>query len=210
VYPSSLDRHQNETLSGGSDIPTALTTFFPELTETDINEFLQVYPMSEFSSSAQQFQVATGESELICARAALGGAFAKTSKTWTYRYNQRNPTSGGTGVGHAAENWMMFLGTNTGFNGSTTFTPMTPVEISFAEELIAYWLSFVRSGDPNTFKLARSPEWSPYTLGDKARVVLQQDPLNTTTRSGSFVELEPQEESQRCQFVISKVAHEQN
>lgn len=44
----------------------------------------------------------------------MGSAFSERVNAWTYRYNQRNPTSGGVGVGHAAENWMMFLGTNTG------------------------------------------------------------------------------------------------
>jgi carboxylesterase type B len=96
------------------------------------------------------------------------------------------------------------------FNGSGVFTPMTPVETSFAEELIAYWLSFVRSGNPNTFKLARSPLWTPFTNSVKSRMVLQQDPLNITTQSGSFLEMESALESQRCSFVASQVVAQQN
>ena len=87
---------------------------------------------------------------------------------------------------------------------------MTPVEVAFSEELIAYWLSFVRSGDPNTHKLARSPTWSPYLTHNKSRIVFQQDPQNTTTHSGCYNEYEPSKESQRCQFVMSKVAHERD
>lgn len=87
---------------------------------------------------------------------------------------------------------------------------MTPEEDAFAAELIAYWLSFVRSGDPSTFKLAQSPTWTAYTKDDDARMVLQEDPQNKTTVSGSFMESEPVIESQRCQFSQSKVAHEQN
>ena len=49
---------------------------------------------------------------------------------------------------------------------------MTPSEDAFAEELIAYWLSFVRAGDPSTFKLARAPAWPLYTPADPRRVVL--------------------------------------
>ena len=45
----------------------------------------------------------------------MGGGFAQKTKAFTYRYNQPNPTSGSPAVGHAAENWMMFLGTNTGY-----------------------------------------------------------------------------------------------
>ncbi|KAL0578093.1 hypothetical protein V5O48_003911 [Marasmius crinis-equi] len=210
--PLIVGSTSNETVIGGSDIPSALKAAFPGLSDSDIQDLLAVAPASDFTGASQQFQVVTGESILICAREILGGAFSTAPKSWTYRYNQANPTSGSTAVGHAAENWMMFLGTNTGTNGTTTFTPMTPVETAFAEELIAYWLSFVRAGDPNTFKLSRSPTWPQYTLAStgKRRIVLQEDPGNTTTRSGSFIEQEPANESRRCAVVASKSEQEQN
>lgn len=47
-------------------------------------------------------------------RQIMGAASAEVATAWTYRYNQPNPTSGSAMVSHAAENWMMFLGTNTG------------------------------------------------------------------------------------------------
>jgi hypothetical protein len=96
------------------------------------------------------------------------------------------------------------------FNGSATFSPMTPVEVAFSEELIPYWLSFVRSGDPDTHQLARSLTWSPYLTHNKSRIVFQQDPQNTTTHSGCYDEYKPQEENQRCQFILSRVVHKQN
>ena len=75
----------------------------------------------------------TGESTLRCAvrivtvnanshakltgmrmqRSIMGQAFSQVAPTWTYRYNQRNPTWNTTLVGHASENWMFFQGTNT-------------------------------------------------------------------------------------------------
>lgn len=208
--PLIVGATSNETVVGGSNIATALRAAFPLLTNTDLDELVAAYPASDFSSPAQAFQVATGESVLICARNILAPEFSKTGKSWTYRYNQPNPTSGSNATGHAAENWMMFLGTNTGPNGSNVFVPMTAVETAFAEELIAYWLSFVRAKNPNTFKLSRSPVWPSYTSESKARIVLQQDPRNTTTNSGSFIELEPEKETQRCELVADKVLHEQN
>ncbi|TCD71951.1 hypothetical protein EIP91_000083 [Steccherinum ochraceum] len=204
--PLMVGACSNETLSGGP-IEQSLPAFFPQLTSSDIAEYEEEYPASDFDSEAQQQQVATGESELICARAIMGGAFAKKTKAFTYRYNQPNPTSGSSAVSHAAENWMMFLGSNTGFNGTTTFTSMTPTETAFAEELIAYWLSFVRSGDPNTHKLARSPTWPAYTSSNKARIVLQE---GTPDTSGSVEEVEPERESERCAFVEGKVLKQQN
>lgn len=94
-------------------------------------------------------------------------------------------------------------------NGTTTFTPMTPTETAFAEELIAYWLSFVRAGDPNTHKLPRSPNWLSFA-SNKARIVLQEDPAGSTTKSGSFVEEESDAETSRCQVVASTVDHQEN
>jgi hypothetical protein len=95
-------------------------------------------------------------------------------------------------------------------NGSTTFTPMTPPQTAFAEELIAYWISFVRSHDPNTFKLSRSPEWPQFTLDGLSRIVLTQNPNNSTTVSGSTTEKEDAVEKARCQFVASVEPEQQN
>jgi hypothetical protein len=96
----------------------------------------------------------------------------------------------------------------TSVNGSVTFTPLKPVETSFASELIAYWLSFVRAGDPNTFKLPRSPFWTSYSGVARNRIVLQQDPAGTTTRSGSFLEREVSPETERCTVVGSQRSQE--
>lgn len=93
------------------------------------------------------------------------------------------------------------------FNGTTTFTAMTPTETAFAEELIAYWLSFVRTGNPNTHKLARSPQWPRYTAS-RERIVLQEG--LSTSRSGSAIEAEPEAESERCEFVKGKVSRQQD
>lgn len=156
----------------------------------------------------------------------MGDSFVKEeSNVFLYRYNTAaNPSAGNTIVEHAAENWMMFRGTSTGyfpfpgyiqyhvahdvhrFNGSTTFQPMTPSDDTFAEELIAYWLSFVRSGNPNTHKLARSPTWSAFNTNSRRRVVLQEGTVN---RSASFMEEIPAAEISRCAFVASKAVDQQ-
>ena len=95
------------------------------------------------------------------------------------------------------------------FNGTTSFSEMSPAETAFAEELIAYWLSFVRSGDPNTFKLKGSPVWTPFT-SKQSRIVLQEGPAVLTTVSGSFLEQESGAETRRCKLVASQVEVQQN
>ena len=83
---------------------------------------------------------------------------------------------------------------------------MTPSEEAFAEELIAYWLSFVRSGDPNTFKLARAPHWPVYNNQNTQRVVLTE---GTETTTGSTSEAISALEKRRCAFVASKARVQQ-
>ncbi|KAJ7033511.1 alpha/beta-hydrolase [Mycena alexandri] len=186
----------NETLAGGATIQAALESYFPSIE----------YPLSEFADSTElQVQLATGEPSVQCGRHIMATAGAKRNRAWAYRYNQPDPNGDRSLTGHSAENFMMFRGSETGTNGSTVFTSMNAIEKSFAEELIAYWLSFVRAGNPNTYKLARAPLWTQYTAV-KSRIVLQQQPQNITTKSGSFIEVEPAGENQRCSFVASQVA----
>ncbi|KAF9550176.1 alpha/beta-hydrolase [Agrocybe pediades] len=197
----------NETLSGGTDIGAALKSFFPSITDQDVSALVAAYPLQEFGTADLQFQTVTGDAELRCARSLMGTAFGKKQKSWTYRYNQRTP--GASAVFHAAENYVMFRGTSTGFNGSTTFHDLTPAESAFAEELIAYWLSFVRVGDPNKFKLSRSPTWTPFTT-HKSRIVLQAVPANSSTAvSASSLENEGDEETKRCTLIASQVGDQQ-
>lgn len=167
----------------------------------------------------------------------MGGPAPLFSDAWTYQYNTPNPTSGSDAVVHLAENWMMFDGINTGwvlgpsrlpqgraswwhgtiymthrslslrFNGTGTFTPQTQAELAFASELIAYWFLFVRSGNPNTYKLDMPPTWEQYTPRNKFRMILMQDCQNLTTVSGSHMEEQPAGEGEKCAFAVSKVSH---
>ena len=94
-------------------------------------------------------------------------------------------------------------------NGTGTFSEMSPTATDFAEELIAYWVSFVRAGDPNRFKLRWSPAWKRFTPSKKSRIVLQEAPEQGRV-SGSFLELESKEESVRCEVVAGMVGVQQN
>lgn len=82
------------------------------------------------------------------------------------------------------------------------------MESAFNEELITYWLSFVRSKDPNKYKLERSSVWPAFSTGKRA--VLQQDTKRDTLSSGIYVEEETAGEQQRCAFVAALVEHMQD
>lgn len=151
-------------------------------------------------------------------------------QTWTYRYNQPDPTGGSTATAHAAENYMMFRGTHTGYgnvisfatssdvninnsvNGTTTFSTFNSLEIAFSEELIAYWLSFVCTLDPNSQKLRRAPSWPSYNVNERSRIVLNEAPVDAdvNTMSGSHNEIESEEEVRRCLVIADLVGQMQD
>ncbi|KAG5638533.1 hypothetical protein H0H81_012033 [Sphagnurus paluster] len=206
--PLMVGATTNETLliGLGHDLLSAMQYLTPSITNADIAQLNE----ANFASEALQYQTLTGDVSLRCARSIMGRAFSEKTESWTYRYNQHSPVSPLPGVGHIAENWMMFNGTNPGYNGTTVFTPMDDIQRSFAEELIAYWLSFVRSGNPNTYKLARSPVWPTYTSKSPGRIVLQQAATSNKGSSGSGTEREEELETQRCDVVAGQVADQEN
>ncbi|KAF9460346.1 alpha beta-hydrolase [Collybia nuda] len=206
--PFIIGSTTNETLAFGADIPSAWRKFCPGITDKDVDTLLALYPSSDFVSEALRQQTAAGDFSLRCTRSIMATEYSRNLPTWTYRYNQRDRTNPSLGVEHAAENWLMFLGSNITFNGTVSFTGLTPTESSFASELIAYWLSFVRSGNPNTYKLARSPVWNGYNATHRNRNVLQEDPAGSTTRSGIFLEHEVNPETKRCTVAGSQTSQE--
>ncbi|KAK1221951.1 hypothetical protein PQX77_015241 [Marasmius sp. AFHP31] len=156
---------------------------FSHLSDKDSPNLLAVALEAGFASSSQCFQVVPGESLSICASTPA--------------------------VNHATENWMILLGSSIGSNGTAMFTPQTPVELAFTEEVFAYWVFFVRAGDTNKSQLPKSPEWLQYARVSKRHIVLHQDRGNWTTQSGSFVEKKSVTESRRCEVVASKSVQEQ-
>ncbi|KAL1743321.1 Alpha/Beta hydrolase protein [Schizophyllum fasciatum] len=200
--PLIVGATSNETLAFGGTIQEALKSYFPALTDGD------VYPEDDFPSEMERALTVTGESSLRCARTIMGEAFSQTVATWTYRYNQPDPSSNSTLANHAAENWMMFRGSVFGPNGTFTFTSQSEPQLAFAEELIAYWMSFVRARDPNVYKLERSPEWPKYSSEERLRMVLQAGSEGLMSSSGSSVELEGKEETKRC-GCVAKLADRQ-
>lgn len=95
---------------------------------------------------------------------------AATAPTFVYRYN--HTFSGGAVFGkfglpvvcekvacHASE--LPFVWRNDVPELNASFTPP---ELVLADQMDAYWASFIRTGSPNTMKLASAPEWPRFDL----------------------------------------------
>ncbi|KAJ3568347.1 hypothetical protein NP233_g5780 [Leucocoprinus birnbaumii] len=206
--PIIMGSTTNETHARGPTIPDALHSYFPSISDKSITTLEKAYPLSAFPSADLRQQILTGDVSFRCSRAIMASAWdAAGVKAYTYRYNQPDPATSSPETGHSAENYMMFRGTHTGINGTTAFSTFNPSEITFSEELIAYWLSFVRTFDPSIHKLARAPVWREYTARRRNRIVLNEAPegADVDSVSGSHMEVEEEDAAERCQVVAGLV-----
>ncbi|KAG9313814.1 Alpha/Beta hydrolase protein [Chiua virens] len=94
-----------------------LFTEYPVL-QFQRGQFTRVPLIVVYDSPVQQFRAASGEPEVTCGREAMDDSTSLYADTWTYRYNTPNPTIRSDQVTHAAENWLMFDGMNTGIDWS--------------------------------------------------------------------------------------------
>lgn len=71
---------------------------------------------------------------------------------------------------------------------STTNAPIVPV-------VQAYWTSFIRSFNPNTYRLAGSPEWDSWTKNGYQRLMFQTN--------NTHMEEVPADQKARCAYLSS-------
>ncbi|KAL5520477.1 hypothetical protein ACEPAG_9701 [Sanghuangporus baumii] len=86
-------------------------------------------------------------------------------------------------------------------NAGFTFTPFNSTEGALSKESLAFWTSFISTGNPSASRELISPEWLPFSSG--SRMVLNQ-PTNSSLMSASIMEVTPPDEVERCKFWMSE------
>jgi len=175
-----------------------LHDLIPQATDTNIQGWIDTYASEVWTSEDERFRTITGDPSVRCSTIVADAE--ESVGAWTYKWI--TPIPGSPVAEHATDNWYQFLGVKTGENGTAVHETQTAAEQAFAEETIAYWLSFVRSGDPSKYKLSRSPAWPKYTTSSPSRILLAES--DDTTKSKSSVELVPASEINRCTLLGTK------
>ncbi|KAH7252142.1 Alpha/Beta hydrolase protein [Fusarium tricinctum] len=156
---------------------------YPYLTTDDTETILDLYPQEPklpkhdtwFPSASRAYAEAT----FICPTNNILNAFAKYAdpKTlWSYRYNVQITefNDDGLGVPHVANAPAVFgpdmTAAKAGPSYRTYNAPMVPIVQN-------YWISFVRSFDPNTHRDEDAPQWETWG-DDQNRLVFE---LNNNT-----------------------------
>ncbi|KAF5020625.1 hypothetical protein F66182_7332 [Fusarium sp. NRRL 66182] len=146
---------------------------YPYLTANNIETILDLYPIEPqlpahdiwFPSASRAY----GHVTFVCPTNSMLNAFAEHGQAetfWSYRYNVeiKTFTEEGLGVPHVANGAAVFGPDMTSARAGPSYrsynAPMVPIVQN-------YWLSFVRTFDPNTHRHKDAPRWENW--GDDQR-----------------------------------------
>ena len=147
-----------------------------------------------------------------CVAAFLSDMYSSVGQTqnYAYRYNILDETAGGNAdkglySPHVSELYSVWGKNNTdgGDPGCIKLDSADPLSCATGAEIAqAYWISFVRSLNPNTFRLAGTPEWTAWTVTDPNRIVLDNTAASMEKMGAAAGEVPigepPMNQRQRC------------
>ncbi|PMD13702.1 alpha/beta-hydrolase [Hyaloscypha hepaticicola] len=179
-------------ISSVTDMDKFLKDQFANLTQSDLKQINTYFPESQqFSGRGVYWRAAAnayGEIRYICP-----GIFISTmlsthgqAASYNYRWDVLSPKNAANGLGvvHTAELQSIWGTSN------------APDNVSIPT-IQAYWTSFIRTKDPNTYKLKSSPEWMTFNSTGMGRLHFPNDPTNVTMESV------PADQRARCAFFQS-------
>ncbi|KAJ7890194.1 Esta [Mycena olivaceomarginata] len=168
---------------------------YPQLTPADDMRITQLYPLRAplpnhapfFPSAAAAY----GESTFTCPSNFIAAQINRVRQpVWNYRFSvvQANDAAAGLGVPHASELPAIFgpafIPGGSGTTFATTNAPIVPVVMN-------YWISFIRSLNPNPHRFAGTPEWVQFDANQRRLKFVLND---------THVEEIPVDEDTRCAF----------
>jgi hypothetical protein len=131
-------------------------------------------------------------------------AMQGSTSNWHYRHNVLDTTPGGladTGIftPHTSELYAIW-GTNNTDGGDPKCYQIAAEDDGCADAIdivSSYWISFVRSLDPNTYRAAGTPVWEPWSIAVPMRIVFDNGAASMET-VGAEVARAGLNQRQRC------------
>ncbi|KAF2176810.1 alpha/beta-hydrolase [Zopfia rhizophila CBS 207.26] len=183
--------------SSPAEVSTFLRTYYPKLTDSDLEAINNVYPlMPPLPLHAAYFPSASaayGDATFTCGGLLLSESVAhyvSPNEIWNYRYNVQEPASvaAGLGVPHTSETPAIF---GVGYAGGVG-TSLETTNAGIVPVVMDYYISFVKTLDPNSLKNSVAPHWGSFGHGNGKRLKIETN----DTR----MEIIPQRLKQRCKL----------
>ncbi|TKA71026.1 hypothetical protein B0A55_06028 [Friedmanniomyces simplex] len=178
---------------------------FPAISLAQLKVWNTLYPVNgtpSFPDSGRYWrQVSNGYGEMryICPGIFISGVFANMSMNdnWNYRWNVIDPVSNadGLGVSHTIELNAIWGPNNTGGGAPASYYP-SGVNGAIVPIIQGYWTSFIRCYNPNTHRLAGTPEWEAWTADNEFQRLMFQT-------NNTHMEAVPADQQARCAYLAS-------
>ncbi|KAJ4156167.1 hypothetical protein NW754_007791 [Fusarium falciforme] len=179
------------------DFSTSLRNWYPPLSLfSDIPNILDLYPLEpplpRHAAWFPSLKSALTDSAFVCPADWITKSATKyiPSKVWRCRFKMEDPSADALGLGtiHGADGAAMwglsaFGGDAALPSFATTNAPIIPV-------VMDYFISFIRSLDPNTYRATGSPEWEKWGTGRQMLLETNKTKMETP----------PQLHTDRCNY----------
>lgn len=152
---------------------------FPFVSLEDFAQINSLYPNPNTSCPEvgcywRQASNVYGEQRYMCPGLYISAAYTSygVAESYAYRWNVEDPTqiAEGYGVPHTAEVQAIFGPENT--NGASPASYYVGgINADAVTVIQAYWTSFIRTYDPNTYRAAGSAEWGLWNNTAQARIL---------------------------------------
>jgi len=191
--------------TNSSQFLTFMKDNFPKLSVADLQAINETYPENGFGSfpdHAAYFAAtaqAYGENTFVCPGIEMSNslsAYLSPSEVWNYRYNVADiPTvEAGFGVPHVSEKPAIYGVNNSGLCDDCSY--MT-YNADVVPVVMSYWISFIKSLNPNTYKYPSAPEWKPWMESGSYGGQPQRLKFQT---NATEMEVVPSAQLSRCAF----------
>lgn len=167
---------------------------YPSLNSSQTADIADLYPEEPelpfhnayFPSAARAY----GEATFICPVRNILDHVNATNTTWSYRYDvqQADTVDSGFGVPHVAEVPAVMGPDMLSYSANPSYTTYNADAVPL---VMNYWLSFVKTLNPNPERLVGSLEWEPWARNQSRIVIKTRDSVMEKVGDG---------ENSRCQF----------
>ncbi|EAW23619.1 putative carboxylesterase [Aspergillus fischeri NRRL 181] len=169
-----------------AEVSLFLRSFYPHLNSEQLQAINDAYPkMDPVSRHAAYFPSASaafGDATIVCPGIHITSSMARflkggSDKVWNYRYNVQDPPriAAGLGVTHTFDLQAIF-----GLNyGSSVSSSMRDINAPIIPVVMYYYISFIRTLNPNLLKADSAPFWKPWGDGERLKIQTNATAMET-------------------------------
>ncbi|RLL93568.1 hypothetical protein CFD26_100923 [Aspergillus turcosus] len=168
-----------------AEVSLFLRSFYPHLSSEQLQAINNAYPkMNPVPQHAAYFPSASaafGDATIVCPGIFMTHSMARflhgPHRVWNYRYNVQDPPriAAGLGVTHTFDLQAIF-----GLNyGGSVSSSMRDINAAIIPIVMHYYISFIRTLDPNLLRADGAPFWRSWGAGERLKIQTNATAMET-------------------------------